>query len=107
MADTTSIKELDAQIDSLMQCKPLSEADVKVLCAKAQEIFAKESNVQLVKCPVTVRNLYVYLFNTDCFDHPSSLTLPVLPLLSGLWRHTRPVPRLIRTLSHRWQLPRH
>jgi len=61
MSDTTSIKELDAQIDSLMQCKPLSEADVKALCAKAQEIFAKESNVQPVKCPVTVRNLHTGL----------------------------------------------
>lgn len=40
-----------------MQCKPLPEADVKALCAKAQEIFVEESNVQPVKCPVTVRVL--------------------------------------------------
>ncbi len=49
-------KELDAQIEALLQCKPLSEAEVKGLCAKAQEIFVEESNVQPVKCPVTVRN---------------------------------------------------
>ena len=52
---STSYKELDAQIEQLLQCKPLSEADVRVLCAKAQEIFVEESNVQPVKCPVTVR----------------------------------------------------
>ena len=49
-----SLKELDAQIEQLLQCKPLSEADVKALCVKAQEIFVEESNVQPVNCPVTV-----------------------------------------------------
>jgi serine/threonine-protein phosphatase 2A catalytic subunit len=51
-------KELDAQIEALLQCKPLSEAEVKALCAKAQEIFVEESNVQPVKCPVTVRSSF-------------------------------------------------
>jgi serine/threonine-protein phosphatase 2A catalytic subunit len=37
-----------------MQCKPLSEAEVKALCEKAREIFVEESNVQPVRCPVTV-----------------------------------------------------
>jgi len=46
--------DLDRQIEQLMQCKPLAEADVKALCAQAQEIFVEESNVQAVKCPVTV-----------------------------------------------------
>jgi serine/threonine-protein phosphatase 2A catalytic subunit len=50
-----SYKELDEQIAQLMQCKPLSETEVKALCAKAQEIFMEESNVQPVRCPVTVR----------------------------------------------------
>eukprot|EP00887_Chlorella_sp_A99_P003122 scaffold9.g3122.t1 len=50
----SSLKELDAQIDQLLQCKPLSEAEVRALCTKAQEIFVEESNVQPVKCPVTV-----------------------------------------------------
>lgn len=53
--DLDAYRELDAQIDSLLACKPLSEAEVKALCAKAQEIFVEESNVQPVKCPVTVR----------------------------------------------------
>lgn len=48
-------KDIDAQIDQLLQCKPLSEAEVKALCEKAQEIFGEESNVQPVQCPVTVR----------------------------------------------------
>lgn len=32
-------KELDAQIESLMKCTPLPEAEVKVLCDKAREIL--------------------------------------------------------------------
>jgi hypothetical protein len=52
------VKELDAQIEQLMQCKPLSEQEVKGLCAKAQEIFVEESNVQPVRAPVTVRRVY-------------------------------------------------
>ncbi|KAL6769940.1 hypothetical protein ACKKBG_A32965 [Auxenochlorella protothecoides x Auxenochlorella symbiontica] len=47
-------KDIDAQIDQLLQCKPLSEAEVQALCVKAQGIFVEESNVQPVKCPVTV-----------------------------------------------------
>ena len=32
-------KELDGQIESLMKCTPLPEAEVKVLCDKAREIL--------------------------------------------------------------------
>lgn len=34
--------------------KPIPEHEVKALCEKARDILAKESNVQPVKCPVTV-----------------------------------------------------
>ena len=54
MASTDALKELDQQIEQLLQCKPLGEQQVKQLCAKAQEIFVDESNVQPVRCPVTV-----------------------------------------------------
>ncbi|CAN1335869.1 Serine/threonine-protein phosphatase PP2A catalytic subunit [Linum perenne] len=37
---------LDEQISQLMQCKPLSEQDVRGLCEKAKEILMDESNVQ-------------------------------------------------------------
>ena len=37
-----------------MECKQLTENQVKSLCEKAKEILQKESNVQEVKCPVTV-----------------------------------------------------
>jgi serine/threonine-protein phosphatase 2A catalytic subunit len=47
-------KDLDAQIEQLMECKPLSEAEVKKLCELAREVLIDESNVQPVKCPVTV-----------------------------------------------------
>jgi serine/threonine-protein phosphatase 2A catalytic subunit len=75
-------QEVDAWIEQLSQCKQLSEADVKRLCDKvraialhigplkltytdspahpsplrkqAREILMEESNVQPVRCPVTV-----------------------------------------------------
>ncbi|KAF3578178.1 hypothetical protein DY000_02028549 [Brassica cretica] len=45
---------LDEQISQLMQCKPLSEQQVRALCEKAKEILMDESNVQPVKSPVTI-----------------------------------------------------
>jgi len=47
-------KEEDAWLEQLMDCKPLSVAQVKQLCDKAREILVEESNVEPVKCPVTV-----------------------------------------------------
>ena len=76
-------KELDRQVEALMKCQPLPEGEVKVLCDKAREILVRmfappcpahqhsprahrrlivrrwpaqvdESNVQPVKCPVTI-----------------------------------------------------
>ena len=45
---------LDRQIEQLMKCQPLPEGEVKALCDKAREILIDESNVQPVRCPVTV-----------------------------------------------------
>ncbi|RZC77720.1 hypothetical protein C5167_001921 [Papaver somniferum] len=45
---------LDEEIAQLMQCKPLSEQEVRGLCEKAKEILMEESNVQPVKSPVTI-----------------------------------------------------
>ena len=39
--------ELEGWIEQLMECKQLSENQVKVLCEKAKEILSKESNVQV------------------------------------------------------------
>jgi hypothetical protein len=62
-------KELDEWIAQLYECKQLGETQVKQLCDKvlapaleniykvsfkAREILKQESNVQEVKCPVTV-----------------------------------------------------
>ena len=52
--DPPSTNTLDGWIETLMQCKPLSEDDVRRLCEKAREVLQEESNVQQVKCPVTV-----------------------------------------------------
>lgn len=49
-----SHSDLDRQIEHLMQCKPLAEAEVKTLCEQARAILVEEWNVQPVKCPVTV-----------------------------------------------------
>lgn len=46
--------DLDRQIEQLMECKQLSEADVRTLCDQARAILVEEWNVQPVKCPVTV-----------------------------------------------------
>ncbi|CAA3015138.1 serine threonine- phosphatase PP2A-2 catalytic subunit [Olea europaea subsp. europaea] len=45
---------IDEQISQLMECKPLSEQDVRLVCEKAKEILIEESNVQPVKSPVTI-----------------------------------------------------
>ena len=47
-------QDLDQYIETLLQCKHLSEANVKKLCDKAREVLSNESNVQPVSCPVTV-----------------------------------------------------
>lgn len=52
--EPASIPTLDGWIESLMTCKQLAEADVQRLCEKAREVLQDESNVQPVKCPVTV-----------------------------------------------------
>ncbi|VTT66574.1 unnamed protein product, partial [Fusarium fujikuroi] len=52
--EPTTIPTLDGWIESLMSCKQLAEADVQRLCDKAREVLQEESNVQPVKCPVTV-----------------------------------------------------
>ena len=54
MASGSPHGELDAWIATLMKCQPLPEEAVKALCEKAKEILMAESNVQPVRCPVTV-----------------------------------------------------
>ncbi|CAI9581822.1 unnamed protein product, partial [Staurois parvus] len=54
MEDKTFTKELDQWIEQLNDCKQLNESQVRTLCEKAKEILTKESNVQDVRCPVTV-----------------------------------------------------
>jgi serine/threonine-protein phosphatase 2A catalytic subunit len=51
---TAVVEGLDRHITQLMECTPLTEAEIKSLCEKAKEILAEESNVQPVKAPVTV-----------------------------------------------------
>jgi len=46
--------DLDRQIEQLRRCELIKESEVKVLCAKAREILAEESNVQRVDPPVTI-----------------------------------------------------
>ncbi|KAK9663723.1 serine threonine-protein phosphatase, partial [Basidiobolus ranarum] len=55
MSDISAdIGAIDAWIEQLKECKQLPEAEVKKLCDKAKEVLKEESNVQYVKCPVTV-----------------------------------------------------
>eukprot|EP00672_Neobodo_designis_P018336 CAMPEP_0174832062 /NCGR_PEP_ID=MMETSP1114-20130205/3464_1 /TAXON_ID=312471 /ORGANISM="Neobodo designis, Strain CCAP 1951/1" /LENGTH=312 /DNA_ID=CAMNT_0016065913 /DNA_START=125 /DNA_END=1063 /DNA_ORIENTATION=- len=46
--------DLDEMIAQLLECKPLSEAQVARLCEKGKEVLGKESNVHVVRAPVTV-----------------------------------------------------
>ncbi|CAA0833096.1 Serine/threonine-protein phosphatase PP2A-1 catalytic subunit [Striga hermonthica] len=46
--------DLDRQIEQLMECKQLPEAEVKALCDQARAVLVEEWNVQPVRCPVTV-----------------------------------------------------
>ncbi|KAE8152778.1 Metallo-dependent phosphatase [Aspergillus avenaceus] len=52
--EAKSIRTVERWIQGLMDCKPLSEDDVQRLCNQAKEVIQDESNVQTVKCPVTV-----------------------------------------------------
>eukprot|EP00696_Hemimastix_kukwesjijk_P015043 gnl/Hemi2/3175_TR1120_c0_g1_i1.p1 gnl/Hemi2/3175_TR1120_c0_g1~~gnl/Hemi2/3175_TR1120_c0_g1_i1.p1 ORF type:complete len:309 (-),score=75.84 gnl/Hemi2/3175_TR1120_c0_g1_i1:143-1069(-) len=50
----TTTSDLDRQIEQLKRCEPITEAEVRALCAKAREILLEEGNVQRVDAPVTV-----------------------------------------------------
>jgi hypothetical protein len=60
MATTASTNDfndtafLDSQIESLLECKPLSEDRIMLLCEKGKEILVNEKNVQPVRTPVTI-----------------------------------------------------
>ncbi|MXQ84198.1 hypothetical protein E5288_WYG014301 [Bos mutus] len=54
MDDKAFTKDLDQWVEQLNECKQLNENQVRTLCEKAKEILTKESNVQEVRCPVTV-----------------------------------------------------
>eukprot|EP00823_Brevimastigomonas_motovehiculus_P000665 TRINITY_DN1082_c0_g1_i1.p1 TRINITY_DN1082_c0_g1~~TRINITY_DN1082_c0_g1_i1.p1 ORF type:complete len:330 (+),score=67.83 TRINITY_DN1082_c0_g1_i1:24-1013(+) len=45
---------VDQWVENLSKCKALTEKEVGDLCMKAKEILEKESNIQPVRCPVTV-----------------------------------------------------
>lgn len=46
--------DLDKWIESLKQCEPIAEPDVKLLCHMALDVLVEESNVQHVIAPVTI-----------------------------------------------------
>ena len=51
---TASTNDLEAWLSKLRLGTPLTEAEVKLLCDMAREVFFNESNVQPVPAPVTV-----------------------------------------------------
>ena len=52
--DFNKNEDLDACIESLLNCNPLSEEEVKQLCEVAKGILTHEKNVQPVRTPVTI-----------------------------------------------------
>ena len=54
----------DKWIETVKQCKCLSEHDLKILCDKVRELLCEESNVQPVSAPVIVfRDIYGNFFD--------------------------------------------
>jgi len=53
-AEDRAVVCVDAWIEKLFKCNPLLEYEVQQLCEKAREVLMEESNVQPVRCPVTV-----------------------------------------------------
>lgn len=47
-------EDLDRQIEQLLKCEYIKEAEVKALCIKAREILIEESNVHRVHSPITI-----------------------------------------------------
>ncbi len=45
---------MDKQIETLLSCKPLPESEVRELADKAKEVLINESNVSMVRAPVTI-----------------------------------------------------
>eukprot|EP00611_Tribonema_gayanum_P002579 TRINITY_DN1192_c0_g1_i3.p2 TRINITY_DN1192_c0_g1~~TRINITY_DN1192_c0_g1_i3.p2 ORF type:complete len:102 (-),score=19.46 TRINITY_DN1192_c0_g1_i3:98-403(-) len=52
--EEATISCVDGWIEKLFDAKTLTEAEVVQLCEKAREVLLEESNVQPVRCPVTV-----------------------------------------------------
>lgn len=53
-SEISETRTIDGFIAQLKQCKPLSEANVEILCEKAKEVFIKEENIVSVPAPVTI-----------------------------------------------------
>jgi hypothetical protein len=45
---------VDALIETVLECKVIPEETVKMLCRKVKAILFEESNVQPVQAPVTI-----------------------------------------------------
>jgi len=54
LSSLDGVNDVDQFIEQLLDCKPLTENQIKFLCERLSEILEKESNVQPVTCPVTV-----------------------------------------------------
>jgi len=59
---------LDAQIEQLMECRPLPETEVKTLCEKAKEILMEESNVQVRVYGRALSQLLLLSFSYCCYN---------------------------------------
>lgn len=54
ITEERDIRDVDAWIDQLHRCEPLSETQIVTMCEMAREVLSTESNVRPVTCPVTV-----------------------------------------------------
>ncbi|CAN0258719.1 unnamed protein product, partial [Ectocarpus sp. 8 AP-2014] len=52
--EESTVNCVDAWVAKLLDGKTLAESEVVQLCNKARDVLLEESNVQPVRCPVTV-----------------------------------------------------
>lgn len=54
-----STSDADKWIAQLLECKHLSESEMKALCDRVRTILMEESNIQPVSTPVTIVATYM------------------------------------------------
>ena len=78
---------LDQQIAQVLNMKELSEAETKELPQRTKTILSEESNVAIVKCPVTVcGDLHGQFIDLKVYVHYSNWQYNYSAPAADIWR---------------------